>query len=60
MVLQFNVDEVVTHERGHTFGMDDTDIAEHSNLTMYENINPSTTDKETLGLGDMLKLESLY
>jgi hypothetical protein len=54
------VDAVATHERGHTFGMDDVFDTAHSELTMYHQIAPCTSGKETLALGDMLRLESKY
>lgn len=54
------VDNIATHERGHTFGMDDEYNASHTELTMYGYASPCTTGKETLALGDMLRLESKY
>lgn len=56
----YNVDNLATHERGHTFGMADVYNSDHSELTMYGYADPCTTLKETLALGDMLRLEAKY
>lgn len=55
-----NVDDIATHERGHTFGMDDEYNSSHDEMTMYGYSNSCETKKETLSLGDMLRLESIY
>jgi hypothetical protein len=59
-VTAYNVDNIATHERGHSFGLDDVNDSSHSKLTMYGYSSACQTNKETLALGDMLKLESLY
>lgn len=56
----YNVDDVMTHERGHTFGMVDVYDVNHQELTMYGYIDKCKTNKETLALGDMLRLENIY
>ena len=56
----YSLEAVLTHERGHTFGLDDLVSPSHHNLTMYGSSNPCETRKRTLGLGDMLGLEALY
>lgn len=54
----YNVDDIATHERGHTFGM----LDEYSNNeeTMYGYAGACQTNKESLALGDMLQLEAIY
>jgi hypothetical protein len=56
----YDLQGVVTHERGHTFGLDDLTSPTHSHLTMYHSSGPCRLRKRTLGLGDMLGLEALY
>lgn len=60
---KFDIESVMTHERGHTFGIGhvgDPDIDTHSLLTMYPEIPLCTTSKRTLGKGDWLALEDIY
>lgn len=54
----YNVDDVATHERGHTFDMADVTDSNHTDLTMYAGAWFCDTSTETLGLGDMLRLEA--
>jgi hypothetical protein len=57
----FSVEGVMTHERGHTFGVGHVDEATHGNLTMSTNINGACQDAESsLGLGDVRALRALY
>jgi hypothetical protein len=58
--VAYNVDNLMTHERGHTFGMADVYDSNHSELTMYGYSSSCEKSKETLALGDMLRLEGLY
>jgi len=49
----------MTHERGHTFGLDHVGTQSsdtHSELTMYPSVKPCNDSHRTLGLGDMLGL----
>ncbi len=57
----FDVQSVVTHERGHTFGLGHVAEAGHGNLTMSTAINGACErDEVTLGRGDVLALRALY
>lgn len=58
---RFSVKAVMTHERGHTFGLDHVSEGTHGKLTMSPSINGPCQDSEsTLGAGDVLGLRSLY
>jgi hypothetical protein len=57
----FEVQEVATHEIGHVLGLDHPPaISENSRLTMYWQDCAGCRWKETLGLGDVLGVRSLY
>lgn len=58
---KYYVEGIGAHEHGHTYGLND-DPSGHANLTMGgANADCSLPDDaRTLGLGDMLGLESLY
>lgn len=52
---------VMTHERGHTFGLGHVSEADHGNLTMSTNINGACqTAERTLGRGDVRGLGEKY
>jgi hypothetical protein len=58
---RWSVKAVMTHERGHTFGLDHVSEATHGNLTMSPSINGPCQDSEsTLGEGDVQGLRALY
>lgn len=58
---QLSVEGVMTHERGHTFGLDHVGEKEHGNLTMSERVNGYCQNSEaTLGLGDVRGLRARY
>jgi Matrixin len=60
-VERWSVEAVMTHERGHSFGLGHVDEVEHGNLTMSERINgPCQKSEARLGRGDVLALRSLY
>jgi hypothetical protein len=57
----WDVEAVVTHERGHTFGLGHVAEDSHRNLTMSPIINGTCQSSErTLGRGDVLGLDSKY
>jgi hypothetical protein len=59
-----DLQNVVTHEVGHVYGLNEADAADETELTMYPR-GPNTSgvawrDQNTLGLGDMLGVRQLY
>ena len=51
----------MTHERGHTFGLNHVAETGHGNLTMSPLINgPCQINERTLGRGDVLGLDRKY
>ncbi len=54
----YNVKNVIAHELGHQFGLDDLG-APHTSLTMYGMIGKGELNKATLGRGDMRGAERL-
>lgn len=57
---QFDVQNVDTHEFGHTLFLDDLYMPSACELTMYGYVRLGETKKCTLGLGDKLGLWKLY
>ena len=57
-INRYNVMNVIAHELGHQFGLDDLG-APHSSLTMYGLIGKGELNKATLGRGDMRGAERL-
>ena len=55
------LEATITHEAGHVFGLDHVGENRHGRLTMSPYLDGPCEDNEsTLGLGDMLGLESMY
>jgi hypothetical protein len=57
----YSLEGVMTHERGHSFGLAHVSEDSHEELTMSENVEGTCQNSEsTLGLGDLNGLEALY
>jgi len=58
---KYDLESVVTHERGHTFGLGHVSETSHRNLTMSPSINgPCQSSERSLGLGDWRGLDRKY
>jgi hypothetical protein len=58
---RYSTESMMTHERGHTFGLGHVSEQTHGYLTMSTKLNGPCQDAErSLGLGDVLGLESMY
>lgn len=58
---KFDLESVMTHERGHTFGLNHVSEGRHGNLTMSVLINgPCQSSERTLGRGDVFGLDRKY
>ena len=56
----FDVQNVATHEAGHTLSLNDLYVAEASELTMYGYASMGETKKQSLGLGDINGVQYIY
>jgi len=56
----FDVQNVMTHELGHTLALDDLRSPRDGALTMHAYTWPGDTDKSTLGAGDILGIQAIY
>ena len=59
-VAKYSVEDVATHELGHTFGLNDVSESPHPALTMSAIMLPCQNAETTLGLGDVKGMEALY
>ena len=59
-VTKYSVEDVATHEFGHTFGLNDLSESLHPALTMSAIMLPCQDAETTLGLGDVKGMEALY
>lgn len=56
----YDVQDILTHELGHTFGMDDMYTADYAHSTMYGYGGTGETKKNTLTTGDIAGLTPIY
>ncbi|HPI67362.1 MAG TPA: matrixin family metalloprotease [bacterium] len=56
----YDAQNILTHELGHTFGLDDHYTSEYINNTMYGYGAKTETKKNTLTVGDRTGVASLY
>ena len=55
-----DIENIVTHELGHTFGMGDLYDSNCANETMYGYASEAETNKRTLESGDIEGVSKLY
>ncbi len=56
----FDIQNVATHEAGHTLSLNDLYMSEATQLTMYGYTSPGETMKRSLGLGDINGIHHIY
>ena len=59
----YDIEDVMTHERGHTYGLKDLKASDHGNLTMgtgSSTFYDCQSQRRTLGRGDILGLREIY
>jgi hypothetical protein len=56
----YDAQEILTHELGHTMGLDDVYTIDYAHNTMYGYGSPSETKKDTLTIGDVIGVAGLY
>src|SRR6266540_1063318 len=59
-LAKYSVEDVATHELGHTFGLNDLSERLHPSLTMSLIMLPCQNAETTLGLGDVRGLKAIY
>jgi len=59
-VDMFDVQNVATHEVGHTLALDDLRAPKDGELTMYAFVSLEETKKRDLGVGDILGIQAIY
>jgi hypothetical protein len=58
---RYDLEGIMTHERGHTFGLDHVLESSHGKLTMSAGINgPCQSSERSLGRGDVRGLNNIY
>jgi hypothetical protein len=57
---RYDLESVMTHERGHSAGLDHVGTFADSELTMVPSVSRCDRKLRTLGLGDVQGLEALY
>jgi matrixin len=56
----YDIDSVMAHERGHTYGLTHVSETTHGNLTMSEKSPSCSSNPRTLGKGDVNGLKAIY
>jgi len=56
----YDVQNILTHELGHTFGLDDEYANDYANNTMYGYGSKGETKKNTLTYGDIVGIDNIY
>ncbi len=56
----YDIEAVMAHERGHTYGLGHVTVEDHGRLTMSEAMRPCDGQHRTLGLGDVRSLRQKY
>lgn len=56
----YDAQNILTHELGHTFGLDDHYTSSYANNTMYGYGSKTETKKNTLTQGDIAGVQALY
>ncbi len=56
----YDAQNILTHELGHWFGLNDHYTADYANNTMYGYGNKMETKKDTLANGDIAGLQNIY
>lgn len=57
---KYDIESLMTHERGHTYGLDHVTGSDHTGLTMHPLFSFCGTSERTLALGDVRGLEQKY
>jgi len=56
----YDIQNIMTHENGHWLGLNDLYSATDKDLTMYGYGMTGELKKDTLGLGDILGINTIY
>ncbi len=56
----YDAQNVMIHELGHWFGLDDEYVSAYANNTMYGSASTKETKKDTLTTGDKLGVQAIY
>jgi hypothetical protein len=57
---KYDLESMVTHERGHTFGLGHVSESSHAKLTMSSGMSACQSSERSLGLGDWYGLKDKY
>jgi len=59
-VNEYDVESLMAHERGHTYGIAHVNEDDHAYLTMSPEVAECSSGPRTLGLGDVQSLRAVY